>query len=209
LRARPRRSEDDAVTLETPPPPSPLSYPPLKRRKRKTFDWSTAFIGAVMGSAAVTVFIRDGRDRFFDILYHDLRLFGDVLLKVAAGCLIGAFLARLLPRELVAKWIGAESGVVGLLIATLIGAVLPGGPITIYPVASAFLLVGADLGATIAFITSWTLLGYTRALVWEIPFFGLDFVIWRTLISLPLPIIAGLLARILARTVAKNWGAPS
>jgi Predicted permeases len=150
--------------------------------------------------------MRDGRDRFFDILYHDLRLFVDVLLKVGAGCLIGAFLARLLPREFVAKWIGAESGLAGLLVATLIGIVLPGGPITIYPVASALLVAGADLGATVAFITSWTLLGYTRALVWEIPFFGLDYVMWRSLLALPMPIIAGLLARMIAPVIAKRWG---
>ncbi len=193
------------TTVKPTPPSSPLP-PIIKRRKRNPFDWSTAGIGLVMTTAAAIVFFRDGRDRFLEILYHDLRLFGDVLLKVAAGCLIGAFLARLLPRELVAKWIGAESGFVGLLIATLLGAVLPGGPVTIYPIASAFLVVGADVGATIAFITSWTLLGYTRALVWEIPFFGLDFVIWRTLISIPLPIIAGLSARLLARTIGKNWG---
>ena len=156
--------------------------------------------------AAAGVYWRDGSDRFFDIFYHDLRLFADVLLKVAAGCLIGAFLARLLPRELVARWIGAESGFVGLLIATVLGIFLPGGPITIYPVASALLFVGADVGATVAFITSWTLLGYTRALVWEIPFFGLDYVIWRTLISLPLPIIAGLAARLIGPVIAKRWG---
>jgi hypothetical protein len=32
-----------------------------------------------------------------------------------------------------------------------------------------------------------------------LPFFGGEFVIWRTLISLPLPIVAGFLARLLAR----------
>ena len=157
-------------------------------------------------ASAIAVYLRDGRDRFFDIFYHDLRLFGDVLLKVAAGCLIGSFLARLLPREFVAKWIGAESGFVGLLVATIIGIFLPGGPITIYPVASALLLVGADIGATVAFITSWTLLGYTRALVWEIPFFGLDYVLWRSLFSLPLPILAGLAARMITPLVTKRWG---
>jgi hypothetical protein len=31
------------------------------------------------------------------------------------------------------------------------------------------------VGVAIAFITSWTLLGYSRALVWELPIFGLDF----------------------------------
>jgi uncharacterized membrane protein YraQ (UPF0718 family) len=194
------------VTIETPPPVSPQPPAPFKRRKRKPFDWSTAGIGLLVLTAATTVYLRDGRDRFFDILYHDLRLFADVLLKVGAGCLIGSFLARLLPRELVAKWIGAESGILGLFIATLLGAVLPGGPITIYPIASAFLFVGADVGAIVAFITSWTLLAYTRALVWEIPFFGLDFVLWRTVISLPLPIIAGIGARLLAPVFTKRWG---
>jgi hypothetical protein len=62
------------------------------------------------------------------------------------------------------------------------------------------------MGATIAFITSWTLLGYTRALVWEIPFFGMDYVMWRTILALPLPIIAGLLARWIAPLVVKRWG---
>ena len=68
---------------------------------------------------------------------------------------------------------------------------------TIFPVATAFLAVGVDVGAAVAFITSWTLLGYTRPLVWELPFFGPDFVIWRILVSVPLPIVAGLLARMI------------
>ena len=46
---------------------------------------------------------------------------------------------------------------------------------------------------------AWTLFGYTRALVWELPFFGPHFVIWRIVEALPLPIIAGILARIVIR----------
>ena len=68
----------------------------------------------------------------------------------------------------------------GILIATLAGTICPGGPITIFPIAAAFVAIGADTGAAIAFITSWTLLGYARILVWELPFFGGEFVIWRT-----------------------------
>ena len=143
--------------------------------------------------------MRDGREHFVAILLGDLTLFGEMLPKVLAGCLIGAFVTLLLPRELVARWVGHESGFPGLLIAAFFGFLLPGGPITIYPVAGAFLLVGADAGAVVAFIVSWTLIGYTRALVWELPFFGPDFVIWRIIAAVPLPIIAGVLARIAVR----------
>ncbi|MGA7534347.1 MAG: permease [Pseudolabrys sp.] len=150
-------------------------------------------------AAAATVYARDGREHFFTILLGDVTLFGEMLPKVLAGCLIGAFVTLLLPREMVARWVGHESGFMGLLIAAFFGFLLPGGPITIYPVAGAFLIMGADAGAVVAFIVSWTLIGYTRALVWELPFFGADFVIWRILAALPLPIIAGLLARLAVR----------
>jgi len=150
-------------------------------------------------TAAVTVYVRDGREHFFAILLGDVTLFTAMLPKVLAGCLIGAFVTLLLPREMVARWVGHESGFTGLLIAAFFGFLLPGGPITIYPVAGAFLVMGADAGAVVAFIVSWTLVGYTRALVWELPFFGSDFVLWRIIEALPLPIIAGLLARIAAR----------
>ena len=176
-----------------------MSSDPISRRPRRAFDWSTAIIGLLAGAAAAAVYWRDGFEHFLAILIGDVSLFGDMLPKVLAGCLIGAFVTLLLPREQVARWVGHESGFAGLLIAALFGCILPGGPITIYPVAGAFLAMGADAGAVIAFITSWTLIGYTRALVWELPFFGADFVIWRIVAAVPLPILAGLLARMVVK----------
>ena len=166
-----------------------------RRRRPSSFEWSTAVIGGASLAAGTIVFLRDGTQRFLEILTHDLNLFGSMLPKMAAGCLVSAFVTRLLPREVVARLVGTESGVLGLLIAMLMGVALPGGPITIYPVAGAFLGLGADAGTAIAFITAWNLLGYNRALIWEMPFFGSDFVFWRILVALPLPLIAGALAR--------------
>jgi uncharacterized membrane protein YraQ (UPF0718 family) len=172
------------------------------RRRRNPFDWSTAIIVALAGVSGVTVYMREGSDRFYSIFASDLLLFGNMLPKMLAGCLIGGFVTLLLPREVVARLVGAESGLLGLLIATGIGAVLPGGPFTIYPVAGAFLVIGADAGTAIAFVTSWMLLGYNRALVWELPFFGPEFVIWRIVVSLPLPILAGIFGRMAIRALA-------
>jgi len=177
-----------------------------RRRRVRTFEWSTAVIAAISVAAGAIVYLRDGTDRFIAILSNDLWLFTGMLPKMAAGCLIAAFVTRLLPREVVARVVGGESGIVGILIAMVMGAVLPGGPLTIYPVAGAFLLLGADVGTAVAFITAWNLLGYNRALIWELPFFGPEFVGWRILIALPLPIIAGLMARTAARAIAARGG---
>jgi uncharacterized membrane protein YraQ (UPF0718 family) len=183
-----------------------LPEAPIQRRPRKTFDWSTAFIAVVVVVAAGIVYWRDGQARFLEILSADVVLFLDILPKVLAACLIASFVAVLMPRDVVVKWVGAESGFLGLIIATLAGIVVPGGPITVFPIAAAFVAVGAGIGATVAFVTSWTLLGYGRALVWELPFFGAEFVIWRSLAALPLPIVAGLLARWLASAFGVRTG---
>lgn len=177
------------------------SAPQIKRRRRKSFDWSTVAIGVLVALAAGAVFVREGQGRFLEILKSDFDLFIVMQPKVLAACIIAALVAVLLPREMVSRWVGAESGFFGLVIGALAGVILPGGPITIFPIASAFVAVGADVGVAIAFITSWTLLGYSRALVWELPIFGLDFLIWRSVAAVPLPIVAGILARLLARRV--------
>jgi uncharacterized membrane protein YraQ (UPF0718 family) len=172
-----------------------------ERRRIRSFDWSTPVIALVAVAAVAYVYVRDGVQHALEILVTDLELLAAILPQMLGGCLIGAFVTMLLPREVVARRVGAESGFLGLLIATGTAAILPGGPFTIFPVASALLALGADVGTAVAFITSWTLLGYNRALVWELPFFGTDFVLWRMLAAIPLPIIAGLLARLAVRMV--------
>jgi hypothetical protein len=55
-------------------------------------------------------------------------------------------------------------------------------------------------------VIAWTLIGYTRAIVWELPFFGLDFVTWRIIFCLPLPILAGLAARVIWKFMHRKAG---
>jgi uncharacterized membrane protein YraQ (UPF0718 family) len=168
---------------------------PRPRRARRPVGWSVITIAVLVVVCAALVYRRDGIDGVLEILTHDLRLFGGILPRVLAGCLLGAFIAEILPHEKVSRALGPNSGLKGLLIGTAFGAILPGGPFTAYPVASALLTVGADFGATISMVVSWTLIGYGRAVAWELPIMGTDFVLWRILISLPVPILAGALGR--------------
>jgi uncharacterized membrane protein YraQ (UPF0718 family) len=190
------------VNLSEPPAKDPApdagdaaEFEPRPGRIRKPIGWSTISIAMLVAVSAALVYRRDGASGVWEILKHDLTLFGGILPRVLAGCLLGAFITEILPHEKVSRSLGPASGLKGLLIGAAFGAILPGGPFTAYPVASALLTVGADFGATIAMVVSWTLIGYGRAVAWELPIMGTDFTLWRIVISLPLPILAGALGR--------------
>jgi uncharacterized membrane protein YraQ (UPF0718 family) len=110
---------------------------PRPGRKRKPVGWSMIVIGVLVAVSATLVWRRDGIDGVLEILTHDLALFGGILPRVLAGCLLGAFITEILPHEKVSRSLGPNSGLKGLLIGTAFGAILPGGPFTAYPVAAA------------------------------------------------------------------------
>jgi predicted permease len=169
---------------------------PLKRRKRrKPFNWSTALIATLVAISATLVYRRNGLPGLTDIFFHDAELFGGILPRMLAGCTLGAFVSEMLPQDKVSRALGANSGFRGLVIGTAFGALLPGGPFTAYPVASALLTIGADFGAVIAMVTAWVLIGYGRAISWELPILGTDFTVWRIITCLPIPVLAGALGR--------------
>ncbi len=173
--------------------------PQTGRRKRRALDWPTAVLIAGVAMAAGYVLWRDGPAKSLEVVWADAELFSTMLPKVLAGCLIAAFIAILLPRETVNRWVGPDSGTKGILVSTFAGIILPGGPFTIFPIAGAFIAMGADVASAITLITSWTLIGLNRSLVWEMTFFGFDFVSWRWLAALPLPILVGFLVRLIER----------
>ena len=123
-----------------------------------------------------------------------------VLPQLVAGLLMGGLIGRLVSRDRVAGLLGSRGGRRGLLLASAAGAVTPGGPFTSFPIVHALWVAGADAGALIAYLTAWALIGLNRIIVWELPFMGVDFTLVRVLVSLPLPILAGLIARTLVRS---------
>jgi len=128
-----------------------------------------------------------------------------VLPLFAAGLLLAGLVQQLVPRDRVRNWLGSASGLRGLLLATGIGIVTPGGPFTSFPLVVALAEAGADIGVLVAYLTSWSVLGMNRILVWEIPLLGAHFVLLRVVASLPLAIIAGMAARaVYARLAARE-----
>lgn len=120
-----------------------------------------------------------------------------LLVELVLGLIIASAVGVLVPKDRISRWLGAESGLRGLAIATGLGMITPGGPFASFPLVLGLSRAGADIGALIAFLTAWAASSASRLLIWEIPMLGFDFAILRFLVSLPLPLIAGYLARVI------------
>lgn len=170
-------------------------------RRRRRIDGGFLLVAAIAVGSALGVWITKGPERFVAVLEKDAGLLASVAPKVVAAVLLAAWLRALVPSEAIARWFGRDSGLRGLLRAFGAGVVIPGGPMTAFPIVAAFSRAGADAGAGAAFLASWLLLGANRIIVWELAFIDPQVVGWRVLLSLPFPILLGLAAR--------AWGRPS
>ena len=139
-----------------------------------------------------------GEEFFLKGVDASVSMFMEVLPRLLAAFGIAGFIEVLMPREAVTKWIGEKSGFKGILVASLGGALTPGGPIASFPLISALYRLGADFGPLVAYLTAWVLIALQRILIWEIPLMGVKFALLRLCASFTLPILAGLTARSLA-----------
>lgn len=155
----------------------------------------TLILLAIALSAGIAVWYFKGTGAVEEAVRSDLRLLLQIVPMIVAGLMLAGLVEVLVPREFVARWLGTSSGFRGLLLATVAGAMTPGGPFSSFPIVLALQRAGADIGTMVTFITAWSVIGINRLLVWEIAFFDSDFLIIRFLSSMPLPIIAGLIAR--------------
>lgn len=163
------------------------------------FNSGVAVFGALaLGGAVATWWLR-GPDAVWQALSGSGTLILLIVPIVGGGMMIGGYAQALLPREKVARWLGGESGLRGLLLATAAGTLTPGGPFASFALVAALAKSGADIGACITYLTAWSILGLHRVVQWELPLFGSDLPVLRLAVSLPLPIVAGLLARVLVR----------
>jgi uncharacterized membrane protein YraQ (UPF0718 family) len=130
-----------------------------------------------------------------------LRETGQTVLRVLPLLLLAlpmaAFLAELIPPDIAAGWLGPDSGLTGIAIASLAGGFIPGGPFVSFPLVLTFSKAGAGTAQMVALITGWAILGFHRVIAWEWPVLGGRFVAIRLLASFALPVLAGLLAQVL------------
>ena len=147
-----------------------------------------AFLAATRGRILLNNGAREG-----------LREFIRLLPRIGAGVIGAGFIAEVLPKALVASWLGPQSGFAGVLIATLGGALTPGGPVVGFSIGAAALKGGAGAPQVIAYSTAWALYAIHRLVIWEVPMMPPRLVWLRAAVSVPLPFIAAAIALALGR----------
>lgn len=149
----------------------------------------------IMGTLALiatAVALRKGNGLALQGLQSAGSLFLQILPNLIFGFILAGMIGVLVPRELIAAWLGEKSGWLGLMTGTFLGAVTPGGPFSQFPLVAAMWKSGASPGPLAAYLTSWALLGVNRVIIYEYPFMGSQFTIIHLSACLFAPPLIGL-----------------
>lgn len=149
---------------------------------------------------ATGLFVYAWRQHSREEALQGLQLGAESLWNLAALLLLAFALSGLIdvlaPEELVRSWLGTEAGWRGLIIGSVAGAFMPGGPYVVFPIMATLYRAGASLGTTVAVVTGWAVWGVI-SLTFEISIVGPRFSVIRISAGLMVPPLAGFLAQIL------------
>ncbi|HUX02143.1 MAG: permease [Phycisphaerae bacterium] len=154
---------------------------------------------AVMGALALVllaVAYWQGEGRAVEGLKSSGTMLLEILPLLVCAFVVAGLAQVLLPQQLLARWVGAESGWKGLFLGTVAGGLAPGGPYVSLPIVAALLKAGAGTGTMVAFLTGWSLWAVAR-LPMEVGILGWKFTLVRVASTFFFPPIAGWIAQVL------------
>lgn len=125
-----------------------------------------------------------------------LNMLLEILPLLLVALIVAGMVQAMLPHAVLAKWVGEESGLRGILIGSVAGGLTPGGPFVSLPIAGGLLRSGASAATMVAYLTAWSVWAVNR-LPMEVGILGWKFTLIRLLSTLLLPIIGGLTAQAL------------
>lgn len=158
----------------------------------------TVVLWVLVATLALTAAVRS-KALFREGMQEGSRDFVVLIPRVLIGVIGSGYVAAVMPQETIGAWIGPNSGLLGIGIATLAGAATPGGAVVGFSVGAAALKGGAGAPQVIAYTTAWSLYTLQRLINWEIHMMAPRVVWLRAFVSLPLPILAGICAMLLGR----------
>jgi uncharacterized membrane protein YraQ (UPF0718 family) len=151
-------------------------------------------IWAIVATLAIAVFRKQGTPGLVAAGNMGFQQGRALMIRLPLALLAASFLIQVLPVGALVPYIGPQSGIFGIIVASIIGGLLPGGPMTSFPIALVILQGGAGLPQIVALITGWSVFALHRVLAYEAPIMGWRFAALRLVSSLLLPVASGLVA---------------
>ena len=169
----------------------------------KKVDPTLVILIVLVSIVVAGAFLKGGGKLAWEGMLQSGKLLESVWLRLPLGFLLGGFIQVLIPRALIARWLGPESGIKGILIASYAGIIMAGAPYVMLPVAASLYLAGAGAGPVIALITGQMLLGVQNLIVWQIPFLGIGIPMARFIVSLIITPLVGVAATVVFKMLSR------
>lgn len=140
----------------------------------------------LIGSLAVD------QQRTFEGFRRGLNMFLNVLPALLLILILVSVMLYLIPEPLIIESLGKRSGVLGVLIAALVGAIALIPPFIAFPLAGILLGKGVSYTVVAVFVTSLIMVGFVTLPI-EFRYFGKKAALWRNGLSLIAAIVIGVL----------------
>ncbi len=124
------------------------------------------------------------------------RMFVSLIPLLVLAFVLAGLIQVALPPEMITAWMGETSGFRGILVGTVAGALITGGPYVSFPIIAAIFDSGAGVGTTVALISGWAMLGLGQ-LPFEVSLIGPRFMLVRLTTVFFVPFGAGTAAHFL------------
>jgi uncharacterized membrane protein YraQ (UPF0718 family) len=165
----------------------------VKKRRNSKMLLPTVIMGSLALILLIVGYLK-GDNLQIAGLKIGMKMILEILPLLIFAFIVAGMVQVLIPAQLISKWVGQESGLRGIILGTLTGAIAPGGPYVSLPIAAALMKSGAGVGTMIAFITGGSLWAVSR-LPMEIGILGWKFAAIRLLSTFFFPPIAGMIAQ--------------
>jgi len=165
----------------------------MKKHRRKSGMFVPTLIMGALAIILLFIGYFKGEGQHIMGMKSAVNMTVEILPLLAFAFIIAGMVQVLLPQETIAKWVGAESGIRGIVIGSVAGGLCPGGPFVSLPIAAGLLRSGAGLGTMVAFLTGWSIWAVSR-LPMEVGVLGWRFTLIRLVSTAFFPILAGIIA---------------
>ncbi len=116
-----------------------------------------------------------------------------VWLELALGFVLAGLLEVLIPKPMLATWLGDKELGRSMMVGWGIGLLLPGGPYVLFPAVAGLVQKGAAAGPLICLLSAKTLVSPIRTLTYEAPLLGWQLTLARFIPGVLAPPLLGLI----------------